>query len=134
MWIFLYIKNLQIDIPPLAEQQKVAHHVRELFKFGNGIEKRLAAAGEKAEMLTQAILGKAFRGELVPTEAELARRDVRPYEPAFVLLKRIRKAREEARPRTNKTKKNEKWAKQTGKAEQSRKDGKNIPKGVPFPR
>jgi len=44
----------------------------------------------RAEKLTQAILAKAFRGELVPTEAELARREKRDYEPASVLLERIK--------------------------------------------
>ena len=34
-----------------------------------------------------------FRGELVPTEAELARREGREYEPAGVLLERIRAER-----------------------------------------
>ena len=41
----------------------------------------------------QAIVAKAFRGELVPTEAELARRQGRDYEPASVLLERIRAER-----------------------------------------
>jgi type I restriction enzyme S subunit len=35
-------------------------------------------------------LAKSFRGELVPTEAELARREGRDYEPASALLNRIR--------------------------------------------
>jgi type I restriction enzyme S subunit len=35
-------------------------------------------------------LAKAFRGELVPTEAELARQQGRPYESAKELLARIR--------------------------------------------
>ena len=35
-----------------------------------------------------------FRGELVPTEAELARREGRSYEPASALLARIRAERE----------------------------------------
>ena len=43
--------------------------------------------------LTQAILAKAFGGELVPTEAELARREGRDYEPASVLLERIKAER-----------------------------------------
>ena len=47
----------------------------------------------RAEKLTQAVLAKAFRGELVPTEAELARREGRSYEPASVLLDRIRAER-----------------------------------------
>jgi len=37
---------------------------------------------------------KTFRGELVPTEAELARREGRSYEPASALLERIRAERE----------------------------------------
>jgi type I restriction enzyme S subunit len=41
----------------------------------------------------QSILAKAFRGELVPTEAELARREGRDYEPASALLERIRAER-----------------------------------------
>ena len=36
----------------------------------------------RVEKITQAILAKAFRGELVPTEAELARQEGRDYEPA----------------------------------------------------
>ena len=55
---------------------------------------RAAAATKRADNLTQAILAKAFRGERVPTKAELARREGRTYEPAFELLARIRSARE----------------------------------------
>jgi len=56
-------------------------------------QNRVAAAMARADKLTQAILAKAFRGELVPTEAELARREGRDYEPASVLLERIRAER-----------------------------------------
>jgi type I restriction enzyme S subunit len=45
------------------------------------------------ERLGQAILAKAFRGELVPTEAELARRAGWNYEPAKALLERVRAER-----------------------------------------
>jgi len=48
----------------------------------------------KAEKLTQAILDKAFRGELVPTEAELVHREGRSYESASELLARIKSERE----------------------------------------
>jgi hypothetical protein len=37
---------------------------------------------------------EVFRGELVPTVAELARQEGRQYEPASVLLERIRAERE----------------------------------------
>jgi type I restriction enzyme S subunit len=65
------------------------------------IEERIQAATKRADKLPQAILAKAFRGELVPTEAELARQGGRDYEPALVLLERIKAEREKAKPRTN---------------------------------
>ncbi|HET6573466.1 MAG TPA: hypothetical protein VFG68_07680, partial [Fimbriiglobus sp.] len=54
------------------------------------IERRARSALRRVESLTQAILAKAFRGELVPTEAALARREGRGYEPASELLARVR--------------------------------------------
>ena len=75
---------------PLAEQHEIVRRVEALFRLADAIDKRVAAATARAEKLTQAILAKAFRGELVPTEAELARREGREYEPASVLLERIR--------------------------------------------
>jgi type I restriction enzyme S subunit len=65
-----------------------------LFNFADTIEKQVESATKRAEKITQAVLAKAFRGELVPTEAELARRESRPYEPASVLLKRIKSEQE----------------------------------------
>ena len=46
------------------------------------------------DALPQAISARAFSGRLVPTEAELAGRGERGYEPASVLLGRIRRERE----------------------------------------
>ena len=63
----------------------------------DAIEMRVAIATARTKRLTQSILAKAFRGELVPTEAELARREGREYESAADLLKRIRLNREASR-------------------------------------
>ena len=63
---------------------EIVHRVEALFKLADAIEKRVAAAQARADKLTQSILAKAFRGELVPTEAELARQEGRDYEPASV--------------------------------------------------
>lgn len=79
----------------LSEQHEVVRRVEALFKLADAIEKRVAAATARADKLAQSILAKAFRGELVPTEAELARAEGREYEPASVLLERIRKEKEE---------------------------------------
>jgi len=87
------VRVLQVAVPPLDEQQEIVRRVEALFKLADAIEKRVAAASLRAERLTQAILAKAFRGELVSTEAELARREGREYEPASVLLERIKAER-----------------------------------------
>jgi type I restriction enzyme S subunit len=65
-----------------------------MFKLVDVVEKRVAVATAQAEKLTQAILAKAFRGELVPTEAEIARREGRSYESAADLLACIKSDRE----------------------------------------
>jgi type I restriction enzyme S subunit len=67
-----------------------------LLKLADTIERRVTAATARADRLTQAILAKAFSGELVPTEVELSRQEGRDYEPASVLLERIRVARGDA--------------------------------------
>jgi type I restriction enzyme, S subunit len=87
------IREAVVVLPPLQEQHEIVRRVEALFKLAEAIEKRVAAANARAERLTQAILAKAFRGELVPTEAELARREGREYEPASVLLERIKAER-----------------------------------------
>jgi type I restriction enzyme S subunit len=87
-------RRMPIPFPPLEEQHEVVRRVEALFKLASAIERRVEAATLRAEGLTQAILTKAFRGELVPTEAELARREGRSYEPASELLARIRAERE----------------------------------------
>lgn len=81
-------------LPPAQEQQEIVKRVRALFSLTESVERNIAASRHRAEKLTQAILSKAFRGGLVPTEAELARREGRSYEPASELLVRIRAARQ----------------------------------------
>jgi type I restriction enzyme S subunit len=87
------IREMTLALPPLAEQEEIIRRVGALFKLADRIEKRVAAAGERAEGLTEAILAKAFRGELVPTEAELARREGRSYKSASALLAKIKTQR-----------------------------------------
>jgi len=65
-----------------------------LFKLADQIEARYQRAKAQLDKLPQSILAKAFRGEFVPTEAELARREGCDYEPASVLLEPIRAERE----------------------------------------
>jgi type I restriction enzyme, S subunit len=92
------VKSVWVDIPPLEEQREIIHHVDTLFALVDGIENRVRAAMVRAELLPQAILAQAFRGELVDTEAELAAKEGRDYEPAPVLLERVQKSREQNKP------------------------------------
>jgi type I restriction enzyme S subunit len=88
------IKLFPIPVPPLLEQHEIVRRVEPLFRLAETVEARVRAAMARTEQLMQSILAKAFRGELVPTEAEVARREGRGYEPAWVLLERIRAERE----------------------------------------
>ena len=89
-----HIRRFIIPLPPLSEVHEIARRVESMFKLADAVEKRVAAATARAEKLTHAILAKAFRGGLVPTEAELAHREARSYEPASDLLARIKSDRE----------------------------------------
>jgi len=94
------VRELPLALPPLLEQQEIVRRVDVLFSLADAIEQRVQAATKRADALTQSILRSAFRGELVPTEAELARAEGRDYEPASVLLERIR-AQRKAEPGRN---------------------------------
>jgi type I restriction enzyme S subunit len=95
------VRVLQIPLPSVPEQHEIVRRVEALFRLADAIEKRVAAATARAERLTQAILAKAFRGELVPTEAELARAEGSDYEPASALLERIRAANDQTGNKTS---------------------------------
>jgi type I restriction enzyme, S subunit len=84
------LKFLPLPVPPIQEQCEIVRRVEAVFKLADAIERHVALATARAHKLTQSILAKAFRGELVPTEAELARREGREYETAAELLTRIR--------------------------------------------
>jgi type I restriction enzyme S subunit len=83
-------REMPFPIPTLKEQYEIVRRVEKLFAFADQIESRLKQAQARVNRLTQSLLAKAFRGELVPTEAELARQQGRPYESAKELLARIR--------------------------------------------
>ena len=80
----------------LAEQEEIVRRVEALFALADQIEARLAKARAHVNKLTPSLLARAFCGELVPTEAELARREKRDYESASALLERIRSEHERA--------------------------------------
>lgn len=81
--------TLPVPAPPLAEQHEIVRRMEELFVFADEMERRVAMASEREHKLWRTLLARAMHGELVPTEAELARAEGRPFEPAADLLDRI---------------------------------------------
>jgi type I restriction enzyme S subunit len=84
------LRSIPISIPSLPEQEEIVRRVEKLFALSDRLEARFAAGRKRVGSITQAILAKAFRGELVPTEFELAKAEGRSFESAEVLLKRIK--------------------------------------------
>lgn len=77
--------SLPIQIPPPAEQIEIVRRVEQLFAFSYELEAKVTSAKSRIDHLTQSVLAKAFRGELVPQDPS--------DEPASVLLERIRAVR-----------------------------------------
>ena len=86
--------RLFLILPPVEEQREIGRRLGLLLDAADKVQQAFQDATARTDRLTQSVLAKAFRGELVPTEAELARREGREYEPASVLLERIRAERE----------------------------------------
>ncbi len=79
------LKKMDIACPSLAEQTEIVRRVEQLFAFADQLEAKVASAKSRIDHLTQSILAKAFRGELVPQDPN--------DEPASVLLERIQAQR-----------------------------------------
>lgn len=84
------ISEVHLPVPPLSEQQEIVRRIEVLFTLANQLEDRYQKAKAQVARLTQSILAKAFRGELVPQDEN----DV----PASVLLERTRSQRVESLP------------------------------------
>jgi type I restriction enzyme, S subunit len=87
------VKSIAIPLPPLEEQAEIVQRVEKLFALSNAAEKRQTNAIKRVESISETVLDKAFSGELVPSEGEIARREGRSFESAGDLLERIRKER-----------------------------------------
>lgn len=85
------LRNLKIPIPPEAEQREIAEVVSTAFAKIERIAKARNSQLSRVDHLNQAILSKAFRGELVPQDPN--------DEPASALLERIRAERAASAPK-----------------------------------
>lgn len=90
------LKELMLCLPPIEEQTEIVRRVEQLFAYADRIEQQAQAALARVNRLTQAILAKAFRGELT----EQWRRDnphlISGDHSATALLARIQAERAKA--------------------------------------
>jgi type I restriction enzyme, S subunit len=84
------LREQLVLLPSIEEQHEITRRVVQLLHLADGAEADVNRAGNLADGLGRSVLAKAFRGELVPTEAELARSQGREYETAEHLLLRVR--------------------------------------------
>jgi type I restriction enzyme S subunit len=75
------LKKVLIPYPPLEEQKEIVRQVDRLFSLADKLEAHYQKAKIRIDKLSQSVLAKAFRGELVPQDPD--------DEPAEKLLKRI---------------------------------------------
>ncbi|TMX36608.1 restriction endonuclease subunit S [Vibrio sp. Hep-1b-8] len=85
------IKALEIHFPSKSEQKEIVTRVNRLFRQANKVEKQYLDAKARLDRLTQSILAKAFRGELVAQDPN--------DEPAEKLLERIVAEKEQSKPK-----------------------------------
>ncbi|CAK1744156.1 type I restriction enzyme, S subunit [Vibrio crassostreae] len=102
------LSALEFVLPSIEEQKEIVRLVDQYFAFADNIEAQVKKAQARVDNLTQSILAKAFRGELVPQDPN--------DESADKLLERIAKAREEAEALAKAAKKAEAAKKRAAKA------------------
>lgn len=84
------LENLEIPIPPIEEQHQIVKEIESRLSVCDAVEENISESLEKANALRQSILKKAFEGKLL-SEEEIAKCKAHPdYEPASVLLERIK--------------------------------------------
>lgn len=83
--------NVEFPLPPISEQAQIVQSAERMLSKANKVEKQYLDAKTRLDRLTQSILAKAFRGELVPQDPT--------DESAEQLLERIFKEREQVTPK-----------------------------------
>lgn len=78
-----------IPVPALGEQHRIVEALESYFTRLDDAVATLARVQRNLKRYRASVLKAAVEGQLVPTEAELARAEGRSYEPASVLLERI---------------------------------------------
>jgi type I restriction enzyme S subunit len=82
-------RAMRLPMAPLREQKAIVAAIESHFSRLDAATATLERVQRNLERYRASVLKAAVEGRLVPTEAELAKKEGRSYEPASVLLKRI---------------------------------------------
>ena len=84
------ILNLPIPIPSILIQNQIVQEIESRLSVCDKVEESITESLEKAKALRQSILKKAFEGTLLSDSAIAACKAAPDYEPASVLLEKIK--------------------------------------------
>lgn len=87
------LSQIRILFPPLQHQQKIVEEIDTQFSRLDEVIKSIKRMQKNLQKLRATTLKWACEGKIVLTEAELSRQENREYEPADILLKRIKQQR-----------------------------------------
>tara|TARA_R110002167_G_scaffold366415_1_gene596383 strand:- start:13183 stop:14700 length:1518 start_codon:yes stop_codon:yes gene_type:complete len=85
------VKNYIIPLSSTEEQHKIVREIESRLSVCDKVEESIKESLEKAGALRQSILKKAFEGKLLSAEEVAKCKQHKDYEPASVLLERIKK-------------------------------------------
>ena len=84
-----HLGEIQVLIPPLPEQRRIVAEIEKQFTRLDASVAALRRTQANLKRYRASVLRAACSGELVPTEAELARAEDREYELSDILVERI---------------------------------------------
>ena len=87
------LRQVELPVAPLPEQHRIVEAIESYLTRLDDAVASLERVQKNLKRYRASVLKAAVEGRLVPTEADLARKEGREYEPANVLLERILKER-----------------------------------------
>lgn len=84
-----HVHDYVMPVPPLAEQKRITRKLAKLLKRTQSVSLILESLSALIQQYRVSVLEAACTGRLVPTEAEIAHKEGRNFEPASALLEKI---------------------------------------------
>lgn len=84
------VKGFEIHLPTINQQYQIVQEIESRLSVCDAVEQNIKDSLEKAQALRQSILKKAFEGKLLSEEEIAACMQHKDYEPASVLLEKIK--------------------------------------------